>query len=428
MIDVYVLNKNLEPVGVIENYRSLIWANRYWDIGDCELYLPATQTNLDLLQMGYYLHRLDDDMVCQIRKIEVDTDIEAGNYLIVTGTDAKALLDQRIYFQTMYLGEAERALRQVTLYSTSYNMVPLKTPMRKPDGTLLLKAGDYNGFGLRLDSQRRFFNVGELWREVCRRFNWGYRIRLDGGQLAYEVYAGSESSGVTFSPEFENLASTTYVRDRTNMGNAAIVAGAGEGTDRRYIVLGQPSGENRFEIYVDARDLQREVTYADLLTAYPGGSIRGSAEVGYTYYLTSFDVLITDDIQLNNLQSNYPNGIIVVLNDGQYYRVFDIDIADLPTDSPDNDTPIQWRDIVYDTYLIARGLDKLKSYGETTTFNGSVIPNVTFKYKSDYNLGDIVEVKNEFGLSAFARIVEVVEVMDDNGYSLEPKFEYITEV
>ena len=42
-------------------------------------------------------------------------------------------------------------------------------------------------------------------------------------------------------------------------------------------------------------------------------------------------------------------------------------------------------------------------------------------------MGDLVTVENEYGISVKARITEVVEVYDDNGYSIEPKFEYLEE-
>ena len=48
-MDIYVYNPDLEQLGVIDQYKSLIWANRYKDLGDCELYVPATEENLNLL-------------------------------------------------------------------------------------------------------------------------------------------------------------------------------------------------------------------------------------------------------------------------------------------------------------------------------------------------------------------------------------------
>ena len=37
----------------------------------------------------------------------------------------------------------------------------------------------------------------------------------------------------------------------------------------------------------------------------------------------------------------------------------------------------------------------------------------------------MVTVENEYGISVTARITEVMEVDDDTGYSVEPKFEYL---
>lgn len=50
MIEIYVLDGNLQPLALIDNYTSLIWVNRYIDNGDCELYIEATTENLNLLK------------------------------------------------------------------------------------------------------------------------------------------------------------------------------------------------------------------------------------------------------------------------------------------------------------------------------------------------------------------------------------------
>ena len=108
-----------------------------------------------------------------------------------------------------------------------------------------------------------------------------------------------------------------------------------------------------------------------------------------------------------------------------YYQIYDVIIADLESDSPASGDSVILRDVVYAVYLLNRGYEKLAEYGKITSFEGSVEPDITFKYKRDYFLGDEVTVENEFGISVKARIVEVVEVHDDNGYSVQPKFEYL---
>ena len=46
----YVYDRNFSIVGVIDAYESLIWTNRYYIEGDFELYVPANQKNLEILQ------------------------------------------------------------------------------------------------------------------------------------------------------------------------------------------------------------------------------------------------------------------------------------------------------------------------------------------------------------------------------------------
>ena len=79
-MDVYVLDENLETIGIIDNYKSLIWANRYRDIGDCELYLGAGPDMVELLKIGRYLTREDDGMVCRIKKTEITTSVDDGDF------------------------------------------------------------------------------------------------------------------------------------------------------------------------------------------------------------------------------------------------------------------------------------------------------------------------------------------------------------
>lgn len=50
---------------------------------------------------------------------------------------------------------------------------------------------------------------------------------------------------------------------------------------------------------------------------------------------------------------------------------------------------------------------------------------MSYQYKKDYKLGDIVKIVNEYGISINVRISEVIENRDDNGYTMEPTFENI---
>lgn len=70
--------------------------------------------------------------------------------------------------------------------------------------------------------------------------------------------------------------------------------------------------------------------------------------------------------------------------------------------------------------------DKAKAeHGLLESFEAEVETRVSFVYKRDYNLGDIVTVENEYGIAAHPRIVEITESWDASGYIAVPTFDVL---
>lgn len=429
--DVYLLNKNLDLVYVIDTYRSCIWSNRYVELGDCELYVPATPDLFSVLNIGYYLIRQNDSMVCRIEKIELDTDAENGDYLIITGKDSKNLCDQRIVWSTMTCdGPLETFIRQIVT-STMINPNLSARWMLKANGSALVALGTAAGFTEVMTEQVSYKNVGEKIREYCTKYGWGYKMVLNGSTLNFILYKGVDRSNtVFFSDDYENLDTTQYLLDDSNLGNVALVGGEGEGSERARNVSGYAEGTERYEIFVDAKDISKTVSWSDLVQLYPTTDSGGQgyyATVGttYVYKLNYLNVHIVDSDQLTQLKANYPSGQEITIDGIDYYQVYNVTIATLPVQYPTDNDNVTLTSIIYEVYLLNRGYEKLAEYGEKIVFNGKIEPTVTFMYREDYNLGDIVTVYNKYGLSAAVRIVEIVEVDDDNGYSVQPKFEIV---
>lgn len=77
----------------------------------------------------------------------------------------------------------------------------------------------------------------------------------------------------------------------------------------------------------------------------------------------------------------------------------------------------------YIDLLLERADEKFSEHSVTKVFEAEIEPRMTFKYKEDYNLGDIVEVTTEYGVTAHPRIVEIIESWDENGYTVIPTLE-----
>lgn len=438
MIELNVLNGDLERIDIIDNYVSLIWSSRYNDEGDCELYVEATNKNLETLKKGNFLTRDDDDMVCRIEKIELETNRETGNYIIVTAYDIKKILSQRVIWgQTNVDGNVEDYVRDI-IYHSLVNPNLSARQIKNSSGRPNFFLGDKFGFNEIITEQTTYKKVKEKVQEICKKYGWGYKVIIDETvkNFYFLLYEGTDRSDtVVFSPDYENLLSSKYIEDSLNLANVALVGGEGEGSERSRNVSGYAEGLDRNEIFVDAKDISRTIKWSNLIAMYPTtdqgghGHIDESALEAAVYRMDIIDIAIVDNNQLTELQSNYPNGQIITKNGNRYYQTYDVIIADLPskalTEPMQENDDVILRDLVYSVFLLNRGYEKLSEYGTVVSFDGIVEPNTTFKFKEDYFLGDKVSVENEFGISANARIVEVIEVCDDNGYSVEPKFEYI---
>lgn len=81
----------------------------------------------------------------------------------------------------------------------------------------------------------------------------------------------------------------------------------------------------------------------------------------------------------------------------------------------------------YMAQLYGRGLEKLEAAAAVETFEGEADNTNMYIYGEDYSLGDVVAVKNKYGITGNARVVEMVECWDDSGYTAVPTFETCVE-
>ena len=383
MEEFYLLDNELKKKYIIDTYSSAIWAKRYNDIGDCELVISASIENFRKIKECKYIARNDDDMVCKIKKVELQTDEENGDQLILTGNDITDILNQRIVIkQTNFNGLVEDYIRALINDSI---IKPTNTDRKIRNFAL----ANNKGFSETIREQLTYDNVGEKIQKLCKQYGWGYRVTVNNGNFIFALYKGNDISRyITFSHNYDNISTTDYVKDDSNIKNVALVAGEGEGVARKTITIGNGTGIDRHELYVDARDISSEIDYDELLI-------------------------------------NYPNGKEKVINNVIYYQVNGSNVAILTKNDTGEITNVQLCNNIYMENLKNTGYEKMSEYTSITSFAGEIIAGMSYKYKEDYNLGDIVNIVNEYGISINVRISEVIENQDDNGYTMEPTFENI---
>lgn len=84
-------------------------------------------------------------------------------------------------------------------------------------------------------------------------------------------------------------------------------------------------------------------------------------------------------------------------------------------------------DAEYIALLDSRGNEKLAEHKALTAFEGEVEAYRLFKYGEDFNIGDIVQIANEYGHEGSAYISELIISQSDEGLSIYPTFQSINE-
>ena len=262
-MDLYVLNSDFARIGLVDEYGSIIWNVKYFEIGDFELYLSATSSNISLLKRGNCLVRdkdiIGDELhnVMVIEKIELKTDAEEGDHLIVTGRDLRSIIGRRIVWnQTNLSGKVEMELRRLL----TENVISPTDAARKIEKVTL---GELRGFSETMEQQVTYTNLSEYIVGVLTTYGIGWRcivtadkqIRIDFYKGADRSEAQEENPHIIFSPDNENILNSDYYEDYAQYKNVALVAGEGEGTARKRTTVGADSeGLDRYELCVDARD------------------------------------------------------------------------------------------------------------------------------------------------------------------------------
>lgn len=303
-MDIYVLDGLNGVVDIISNYQSCIWNVQYFSQNDFQLVVNASTENVGVLQIGAYLVR-DIDMlpdgtfnnIMVIQKYQLDFDTEKGWLLTVTGKGLKNDLLRRrvIWSQTNLSGLAEVGIRQVI----TENVISPSNTDRAIDDFVL---DELQNFTETIDIQLMGDNIAEWLEEICTTYGYGWDVYISNSQYVFKLYKGtdrtydqSEVTPVVFSPEYDNLLSSSYTYNMEEYKNAALVGGEGEGTAQRTATIGTATGLSRYEAYIDGGSVSSNgeiITieqYTKMLQEY------GQNQIDQTAYTESFSGDIDPD-------------------------------------------------------------------------------------------------------------------------------------
>lgn len=262
---VWLLDKDFKLIAPTDRIYSLQWNTKYYDIGDFELHilLSGNDELLGKLNKTVYIYLPESNYtgISQYRSY-------TGSDYTIKGKMLEDLLSERVVDSKYESNDnAETAARGVI---NAYAISPAETGR----GISNLYFGDYHALGSVINYTQRGKHVSEAAGEILYTQELSYRLRFDfaSGGIYFEVYQGldrTQSQNINpwavFSRSYGNVISNSEHYNRSgNYKNFAYVAGMGEGDERVIVTVDQiQTGELRKELWVDARDLQKDDQESD---------------------------------------------------------------------------------------------------------------------------------------------------------------------
>lgn len=308
-INVRLFDRSLKFIGELDAYIGLEFISRWTRYGEFKIFVYEIT---EKLKMGRYIMLNNDHRKTGIIKRIQNSD-DADSYAEIDGFTLLHILTQRLTYPPA--GSAYHSFHAPTediiCALVTANAVNAENPKRNIPYLEVLPS---RGRGDRVYYQTRYDTLNDAVQTLCEASGLGAVIALDPERkkLTFEVLEGTDRSAaqserppMIFNREYDNVYDREYVSDMSEYKNCAVTAGQGEGAERRITVVGdENAGMERYELFVDARDIEDDAQLPD----------RGRSRLAEYTCVDSYSSTVDD----SQYKSKWDIGDIVATIDREY--------------------------------------------------------------------------------------------------------------
>lgn len=383
-MDLIVLNENFEAVSVIDAYESVIWTDRYDKPGEFEIYTPVSDQMVTYPKVNNYLRIVDSDHLMVIEDITIEANVEDGNHIKIVGRSLESILDRRVVIGEINLrGSVQNSIK--SLINT--NIISASDRKRRIENFIFEESTDTAITSLTYEGQFKGKDLLSIIEEICKDQKLGFRLLLkdlystvtpEEGDNPYEK-GWYEKDGDTYKRTTDRSlepGKDYYVVSKENVFAFSLYMG----TDRSYkqetlpYVVFKPSLDNIINSnYSEEHSGAKTFCYAH--SSYTEKDDEGeSQKIDVVRTVGSGEGLLRKEI--------YKEASVTKDEDmslSQFYKLIE-----------------------------QAGKDELNEKKIKKEFDGECETKRMFVYGRDFFMGDVVQVANEYGMEAPARVTEYI--------------------
>lgn len=365
VMEATIMDSNFNIIGIVDDYQSIIWTERYGEAGDFEIYGDTKSSISELAKLGNYVRIPESDRTMIIENIQVD-ESNNSNKILVSGRSLESILTRRIVWTQTIFNKAAGAtgvkVQDILKKLFNDNLINPSNTKRKINNFTFYESTDTAITNLEVESAQFIGDtLYDIVKNFCEVYNIGFKlVQDDNNNMIFGLYSGidrsydqSTNSFVVYSKEFDNIVSSNFKDNISEFKNIILVGGEYNANNVRLVETytteeTEPEGLSRYEMFDDAKD-----------------------------------VSIKDD-----------NGHVIP-------------------------------DATYKEQLKTRGSEKIADKDHDWKFDAQIDTVKSYQFKKDYYLGDILQLVGILDISAKLRITTFIRCNDSRGYSAYPQFKII---
>lgn len=287
---VYIHDENtLEKIGLLDDFKSFIWNNKYYESGDFEIIVPLNTHNLNLLKRNRFITRPGLKEIAIIETVSAYSQNDTEE-IKITGTMAQSLLSRRVIWDsTLVNGATIPQLRALI----NNNLINPKDKRRCiPSGSYeISKVGNYiekeDIYTAQLQSVSANAYV-EQWQQKETPTNTDWYNFKNEQILNLEENVSIETEEPTFSIVLGNM----FKNPNTNVIDTIESLGNGE-----YKKIKRVEKDNNLHTYLfnQVKNGQLEWTTGDYNTMYKIMTVKIKTKFSSSTFFNWFNLKADDD-------------------------------------------------------------------------------------------------------------------------------------
>lgn len=223
----------LARLGTIDVWVSVYWDEPYNSEGNFTLEVRPTEENLSLLREGRWLVRTDAATRVPMRICHRSNENEDAN-LVVTGYPATWIYTKRVSASAVKNENAEAAMLALAKAAAPWPKLEVAEP---------------KGFDTTFEQQTSGNTLFDYFKTVGAACDLGFRVVLTGKnsakKLMFEVWRPTADPNNRFSTKWGSLREASWAFGDGSYANVALVLGAGEGSSRAMVWVGDTDAAGR---------------------------------------------------------------------------------------------------------------------------------------------------------------------------------------